>query len=54
MKFKSGDKVVFDGTTYDFGYIGQTGLAIIYEVGCRNMQDSIAVPFKKLRKSNGS
>jgi len=50
--FVSGEKVVFlpDGRTYDFGYIGQTGKAVIYEEGECNMQDSIAVDLEKLER----
>ena len=52
-KFKSGEKVIFlpEGKVYDFGYIGKTGKAIIYEEGERNMQDSYAVDINKLMKS---
>ena len=50
MKFKEGDKVIFEGDTYDFGYISQTGRAVIYEEGERNMQDSIAVELKDCKK----
>lgn len=41
--YERGDKVQYEGKFYDFGYYGQTGLAIIYEEGECNMQDSIAV-----------
>lgn len=47
--FQQGDKVIYEGKTYDFGYMG-TGKAIIYEEGCRNMQDSIAVDLDKLQR----
>ena len=52
INFSEGEKVVFtgDGRTYDFGYIGQTGKAIIYEEGERNMQDSITVDVGLLKK----
>ncbi|MBI1968458.1 hypothetical protein HYS49_00965, partial [Candidatus Woesearchaeota archaeon] len=50
--FESGEKVLYlpENKVYDFGYIGQTGLAIIYEEGERNMQDSCAVDVRQLRK----
>ena len=48
--FKRGDKVVLNGRTYDFGYMGQTGLAIIYEEGECNMQDSVGIDPSKLRR----
>ncbi len=50
--FNEGEKVVLtsEGRTYDFGYMGQTGKAVIYEEGERNMQDSIAVDLGLLRK----
>jgi hypothetical protein len=50
MKFKRGDKVIFEGDTYDFGYMGSTGRAIIYEEGECNMQDAIAVDLKDCKK----
>ena len=46
--FKEGLKVRYNGRTYDFGYFGETGKAIIYEEGERNMQDSIAVNLEEL------
>lgn len=51
-KFVSGDKVIFmpENKIYDFGYIGRTGKAVIYEEGERNMQDSYAVNIKDLRR----
>lgn len=51
-KFKSGEKVVFipDGKVYDFGYLGATGKAIIYNEGERNMQDGCAVDLAQLKK----
>ena len=49
--FESGEKVILlDGRTYDFGYIGDSGKAVIYEVGEMNMQDSIAVDRGLLKK----
>ncbi len=51
--FVPGEKVVFipENKVYDFGYVGQTGKAIIYEEGERNMQDSSAVDLRLLRKA---
>lgn len=50
--FGRGEKVLFvpENKVYDFGYIGQTGKAIIYEEGEMNMQDSHAVDIKDLRR----
>lgn len=50
--FVPGDKVMYlpDRRIYDFGYIGQTGLAVIYEEGECNMQDATAVDPSKLVK----
>jgi hypothetical protein len=50
--FVSGDKVLylFDRRIYDFGYIGGTGLAVIYKEGECNMQDAIAVDLSRLVK----
>lgn len=48
IELNSGQKVLFQGKIYDFGYYGQTGKAIIYEEGERNMQDSIAVDVSSL------
>jgi hypothetical protein len=44
-RFSPGEKVVYrpEGKVYDFGYMGQTGKAIIYDEGECNMQDSYAV-----------
>jgi hypothetical protein len=42
-KVKAGTKVMFDAQVWDFGYVGATGLCIIYVEGERNMQDSIGV-----------
>ena len=52
--FKRGDKVIFipENKVYDFGYMGQTGMAIIYEEGESNMQDSCAVDLDKLKPAN--
>jgi hypothetical protein len=43
-----GTKVRYDGRVYDSGYVGQTGLFILYEEGECNMQDSIAVAPEKV------
>lgn len=50
--FTAGDKVIFtpDGKVYDFGYIGGTGKAIIYEEGECNGQDAYAVDFDKIER----
>ncbi len=37
-----------DGKVYDFGYVGGTGKAIIYNQGERNGQDSYAVDLENL------
>ncbi len=52
--FEYGEKVLFipDGKIYDFGRIGGTGKAIIYEEGETNMQDSFAVNMSDLKKLN--
>ena len=51
-RFVRGEKVVYlpEGRTYDFGYMGQTGKAIIYEEGECNMQDSYAVDLSQLER----
>lgn len=43
-------KVVGDKRTYDFGYIGGTGMAVLYEEGEMNMQDSFAVDVGLVRR----
>jgi hypothetical protein len=50
--FAPGDKVLYlgDRRIYDFGYISQTGHAVIYEEGECNMQDASAVDPSKLVK----
>jgi NTP pyrophosphatase (non-canonical NTP hydrolase) len=52
--FKKGERVVYipENKVYDFGYLGRTGKAIIYEEGKHNMQDSYAVDIKKLNKES--
>jgi hypothetical protein len=52
VTFVSGEKVIFTprNEIYDFGYIGQTGKAIIYIEGERNMQDSYAVDLGLLKR----
>ena len=49
--FIAGQKVIFipENKMYDFGYIGQTGKAIIYEQGECNMQDSYSVDLSNLK-----
>ena len=44
-KFKPGEKVLLlpENKVYDFGYMGQTGKAIIYNEGECNGQDAYAV-----------
>ena len=53
-RFFRGDKVLFvpESRLYDFGYISQTGHAVIYEEGECNMQDSYAVDLENLIKIN--
>lgn len=47
--FTPGDKVLFRGKPYDFGYYSTTQfIVILYEPGCRNMQDSFAVHIKEV------
>lgn len=50
--FSYGDKVIYrpEMKVYDFGYIGMTGKAIIYNEGEHNMQDSYAVDINNLEK----
>jgi hypothetical protein len=52
IEFIRGDKVLYvqDRRVYDFGYISQTGHAIIYEEGECNMQDASAVDMRDLIK----
>jgi len=52
-RFTYGEKVMLvpEGEKYDFGYYSQTkGKVVIYEEGERNMQDSIVVSVRDLRK----
>lgn len=49
-EFIRGEKVVWGGHVYDYGYKGQTGKAIIYNEGECNMQDAHAVEFHELKK----
>jgi len=53
VKFVAGQTVrhIPSGTVYEFGYIGGTGMAIVYAPGERNMQDSVAFPLDSLRAS---
>lgn len=50
-EFISGDKVIYipENKVYDFGYMGQTGKAVIYNQGEGNMQDSYAVKLEDLK-----
>ena len=45
----AGAPVICQGKVYEFGYISQTGHAVIYEPGECNMQDSLAVMPRELR-----
>ncbi len=50
-EFYRGEKIQFDGKTYDFGYCSQVeGYCVLYEEGESNMQDSIAVNMKDVKK----
>ena len=43
-RYTEGEKVIFNGDTYDFGYYSATpGYVVLYEEGERNMQDSFAI-----------
>jgi len=48
------DKVIYvpENKVYDFGYISETGRAVIYEEGDTNMEDSIAVNVHDLIKTD--
>lgn len=47
---KTGQKVIFEGKVYEFGYIGVAGDAIIYEVvGNRASHNSKAVNVNSLK-----
>ena len=48
--FTKGQKVrdTKTGKFYDFGYVSQTGLAVVYEEGECNMQDSVGIPLGEL------
>jgi len=50
--FQRGEKVIYlpENKVYDFGYIGSTGKAIIYEEGEHNLQDAFAVDVNQLVK----
>jgi len=51
-EFVRGERVVFAGKEYDFGYHSQVdGKCVIYEVGESNMQDSFAVLTRNVRKA---
>jgi hypothetical protein len=46
-----GNKVLYKKKTYDFGYYSQSpGKVVLYEEGARNMQDSISVLLKDVKK----
>jgi hypothetical protein len=49
MAYVEGQKVVFDGKVYDFGYYTAKGGCVLYEEGEENMQDSIAVKSAMVR-----
>jgi hypothetical protein len=55
-KYKSGEKIIWKGRptkAYDFGYYSQVkGTVVIYEEGCRNMQDSLAVKIKDIERAH--
>lgn len=36
-------KAIYKGDTYDFGYYVNDDRCVLYEEGCRNMQDAISV-----------
>lgn len=47
--FREGQKVIFEGKRYDFGYYTERrGWCVLYEEGELNMQDSIAVAVSKV------
>lgn len=53
--FKYDDVVIYlpEMKEYTFAYYSQVeGKAVIYEMGCHNMQDSFAVDIKNLKKVN--
>jgi len=37
-----------DGKVYDFGYISQTGMAVVYYEGECNLQDATAIPLDEI------
>lgn len=50
--YREGQKVIYipEDRVYDFGYYSQTeGVAVIYEEGEKNMQDSYAVKLENLK-----
>ena len=50
--YTSGEPVRYKGKRYDFGYFSkEKGFVVIYEEGCRNMQDSFAVPLKDITRA---
>ena len=48
LTHKLGDKVIYKVKVYDFGYMGHTGMAILYKEGERNIQDSFAVDLEDI------
>ena len=47
-----GEKVVYNGKIFDYGYNSAPGYVVIYEEGECNMQDSIAVPHSSIKRLN--
>ncbi len=43
-------KVSYEGKTYDFGYWPGGEFVVLYEEGCRNMQDAIAVEYGEVEE----
>ena len=51
--FQEGQKVIFEGKRYDFGYYTERrGWCVLYEEGECNMQDSIAVAVNKVEDAD--
>jgi hypothetical protein len=50
--FSEYEKVIYapENKVYDFGYLTSFGKAVIYEEGCRNMQDSFVVDMDELKR----
>lgn len=52
-KYTPGEKVIWQNKVFDFGYYSQSkGKVVIYEEGCKNMQDSYAVPIKDIERAH--